>query len=364
MALRLAYFTLMLLALSGTASAAPPPIIPEDGHSAVILVYSSVGEDDQPDGNISTEMFLSHLTEIETGGYNVMALPKLLESLKKGDPLPFRTIAITFEGASKSALKNAVPALLEKKIPFTVFYAADNADDAAGPYMNWADLKSLAAHDTVTLGLLPASYAKMKNMQDDEIRRQVNKARARHRDMIGGEATLFSYPFGEYSPSYKKIVEDSGFMAAFGQQSGAVSSSSDFFALPRFTMTDEYGDTERFRTAAATLPFPVKDLEPEGTILDAANPVIGFSVPDYLLSSLKSLSCFVTGQPNPDVQILDNRVELRLKETIDEDRIRVNCTLPGPNDTDDDSPTWRWFGLLLAKTPAPDDSTPLQTGLQ
>jgi peptidoglycan/xylan/chitin deacetylase (PgdA/CDA1 family) len=326
--------------------------IPEDGHSAVILVYHRIGEDAQT-SSIKTEQFLSHVEEIEKGAYNVMALPALIEALKKNDPLPPRTIAITFEGAFKSALVSGIPLLLEKKIPFTVFYSSDYADSPSELYMDRAELKKLSENKDVTLGLLPSSYARLKDSAEDEIRRQINKARQRHREMTGTEAQFFSYPFGEYRPSYKKIVEESGFIAAFGQQSGALSPSSDFFALPRFTMTEEYGDTARFRTAAETLPFPVHDVEPQGTYLSTLKPSIGFSVPEYLVSGLKSLSCFVTGQPDPRIQILHERVELRLKAPIDQDRVHVNCTIPGPPDPDDDSPLWRWFGMLLVND---DDS--------
>ncbi len=352
----LAFFTLLLPVVLGTPALAS---IPEDGHSAVILAYHRIGDDANPDSNISTEQFLSHIDEIEDGQYNVMPLPDLMAALKTNASLPPRTIAITFEGAFKSVLANAVPVLLEKKIPFTVFYSSDYADGGNAQYMDWNDLKNLAAYGNVSFGILPSSYDRLAGEPESEIKRQVNKARMRHRDMLGGEAQFFSYPFGEYSTAYKSIIEGSSFTAAFGLQSGAVFGASDFFALPRFTMTDKYGDVERFRTVAQTLPFPVLDVEPQGTELNAEKPAIGFSVPDYLVGSLKSLSCFATGQPQPEIHVLDERVELRLKETISEGRIRVNCTLPGPSNPDDDTPAWRWFGMLLVNQEEIPESMPL-----
>ncbi len=347
MAFALRFLTLLYILLAPlSARAENASAIPEDGHAAVVLAYHRIGEDTQASNTIETELFLEHIDEIEKGDYNVLPLPDLIAALKENKTLPVNTIAITFEGGVKSALTQAIPTLLEKNIPFTVFYSSDYADTTATQYMNWDDLKTLAKHKTVTLGLLPSSYARLKDLPKNEIQRQINKAKDRHRQMIGTEAQFFSYPFGEYSPEYKTIIENSGFTAAFGQQSGALSSSSDFFALPRFTMTDEYGDAARFKTAAETLPFPVQDIEPQGTDLNVEKPVIGFSVAESLKPNLKSLSCFVTGQPDPKIEILGSRVELRLKDNIDEDRIRVNCTLPGPPG-DDDAPRWRWFGMLL-----------------
>jgi poly-beta-1,6-N-acetyl-D-glucosamine N-deacetylase len=334
--------------------------IPEDGHSAVILAYHRIGEDANPDSNISANQFLAHVEEIEKGGYNVISLPELVEGLKKNLEFPARTIAITFEGGFKSALKNAIPALLVKKIPFTVFYSSDYADADSADHVSWSDLKTLSGYSHASFGVLPAAYARHEG--EEEIKRQINKARQRHREMLGAEAAFFSYPFGEYSPAYKDIVRNAGFSAAFGLQSGAVYDGSDFFALPRFTMTERYGDVERFRTAAQTLPFPVYDIEPQGTRLNDETPSIGFSVPDYLVPGLKSLSCFVTGQPEPEVEILGERVEIRVKDAVNVERLRVNCTLPGPANPEDDTPAWRWFGMLLVNETVEEPTQP-PTGL-
>lgn len=328
--------------------------LPEDGHAAVVLTYHRVGEDINPESNIETGQFLAHVDEIVAAGYNVMKLPDLVTALRDKKDIPPHTIAITLEGAFKSALQNAIPVLLEKNIPFTVFYSSDYADADSPQFMNWADLKNLAAHENVTLGVLPSSYARLGNRPEDEIRRSVNKARQRYRDAFGSEALLFSYPFGEYSKTYKTVIENSGFAAAFGQSSGAASESSDMFALPRFSMTEKYGDLERFRTITRAQPFPAQDVEPPDIYHDDGAP-IGFSVPGSLQADLTSLSCFASGQPDPEVQILGNRVEMRLKQPLAGEKIRINCTVPAGKDPDDDSQLWRWFGMLLV---APGDDAP------
>lgn len=345
---------------SPAQAAAVHDTLPEDSQSAVILAYHRIGEDAYPDSDIETGQFLAHMQEITEGAYNVMSLPDLIAALRKKETLPPRTIAITFEGAFKSALVNAIPALLEKKIPFTVFYSSDYADSDAGPYMNWTDLKMLSGYKEVSIGLLPSGYTRLSQETKAEIRRQVNKARQRHREMLGAEARFFSYPFGEYTPAYKKIVEDSGFDAAFGLQSGAAYGAADFYALPRFTMTEKYGDLERFRTAAQSLPFPATDIEPQDMNLVTDRPAIGFSVPAVMQPALKNMSCFASGQPEPAMEILDTRVELRLKEPVQTPRIRINCTLPGPL-TEDDTQLWRWFGMLLVKPE--EEAIQPQTGL-
>ena len=147
--------------------------------------------------------------------------------------------------------------------------------------------------------------------------------------------------------AYKKIVQESGFTAAFGLQSGVASESSDFFALPRFTITEKYSDIDRFQMIAEALPFPVLEIQPADSYLTGGDtPIIGFSVPPIMAPGLKSLSCFISGEAQTSIHIVDTRVELRPSQPLTEDHVRVNCTMPGPLD-DDDTQVWRWYGMLL-----------------
>ncbi|MCC7305813.1 MAG: polysaccharide deacetylase family protein [Alphaproteobacteria bacterium] len=344
----------MTLLHTGPALAAVS--LPEDSHAAVILAYSRIGEDEYPDNNIRTEQFLAHVEEIAKGGYNVMQLPELVAALKKNETLPPRTICITFDGAFKSALENGIPALLQKNIPFTVFYAASRIDSPSSQYMTWDDLKNLAANKNVSIGILPASYERMAEKPEVEIRAQINKALQRHRDMMKTEPEFFSYPYGEYSLFLKNLVRESGFVAALGLHSGAASPSSDFYDLPRFPMTEHYGDLYRFQTAARTLPFPVTDLEPADPVLATASPVIGFSVPAALADDLKSISCLVSGQSAPAVEIIDARIELRPAAPLEDHTARINCTLPANMD-ENDTPRWRWLSLLLTPPGTEEEET-------
>ena len=66
---------------------------------------------------------------------------------------------------------------------------------------------------------------------------------------------FFSYPFGEYSLEFKKIIKDLNFDYAFGQHSGVIDETKDFFELPRFPINEKYGNIDRFKTLVKTLPF-------------------------------------------------------------------------------------------------------------
>lgn len=322
----------------------------EDQRAAVILAYGRVGEDAYPETNIRAEQFTQHIEEILHDGYKVISLPDALERLKSGENPPPNTLVITFEGGYKSALENAMPVLLHHKIPFTIFYAPGKASQNSNEFLDWKDLEFLAKHPYVTLGILPSSYERLAEALEPEIRSAINASIAAHRNHFGTAPRFFAYPFGEYSIKLKDIAQSYNFSGAFTLNSGAASGSSDFVALPRFAMTESYGDLERFRLISHALPLPVRDITPEAPISETyTNP--GFTTSKSLETDLNALSCYVSGQESPEISIIGTRVELRPQSKITE-RTRINCTLPGPEDR------WRWLGMLIIPPADKEDSNP------
>ena len=58
-----------------------------------------------------------------------------------------------------------------------------------------------------------------------------------------------------------------GFKYAFGQHSGVIDETKDFWELPRFPINEKYGETKRFKTLMKTLPFKYKNITPRDRYL-------------------------------------------------------------------------------------------------
>jgi peptidoglycan/xylan/chitin deacetylase (PgdA/CDA1 family) len=322
-----------------------------DKFSAVIIAYQHIGEDSFPDTNIRIEQFQAHIRELVSGDYNILPLEKVVKSFQEQTPLPMNSVAITFDGGYRSVYNHAIPLLLEHDIPFTIFLSTDNLDHNSSRYMNWDDIKKLKKHkknNLISIEAQPMSYVRLSDSSEEDIRQQINSARALFRKNIGTEVSLFSYPFGEYSSKYRNIIASAGFKAAFGLQSGVAYSGSDIMALPRFTMTENYGGLERFRMIAKALPLPATDIKPENPRLDNNNPAIGFSIDKSLMDDRQRLKCFASNHSLPKIEFIGtNRVELRFEKAFDDQRTRINCTMPGPDSEPGEEQKWRWFGMLL-----------------
>ena len=321
--------------------------ITADRSSAVVFLYQRIGEDSLPQSSISIDQFKEHIKELTTDGYTVLPLQDIIRALKDGDALPQKTVALTIEGAWISTLQNALPLLQEAGLPFTLFISTDNADGSQPNHLDWKQLKNLKKNKLVDLGIMPAAYVHMTAYSAAENAAFINRAVTAYKENMGEDARFFAYPYGEYSNEIRTQLSGYPFMAGFAQQSGVMHAESDFMALPRFIMTDIFGDIDRFRLTANALPLPVADIMPDDMVMADNPPMIGFTVSPEI-KDLDRLSCFISGLGKTElVKPGGNRVEIRLDEPLVDRRTRVNCTIPDDTVIPGQPQSWRWFGMQL-----------------
>jgi len=339
------YRRFLLGLLFGLSLFGPPLAWAEN--SAVIFIYHRFGEDDFPSTSIKIEQFEAHMEELKTGGYNVMALGDIIKAFKNGDTLPEKAVALTIDEAYLSAYEKAWPKFRELGFPFTVFVSSDPVDMGIRGYMSWDQLREMD-RGGATIGNHTVSHLHMTQASLSDNRSELDNSGDRLLNELGYKPDLIAYPYGESSERIGQLVRSSGFIAAFGQHSGAAAKLPNMFYLPRFSLNEEYGDIDRFRLAANSIALKVEDVTPGDPLVDADDenpPAFGFTVTGdkTLTGSLNQLSCFSSHEGKLDVSRLggesgQTRIEIRMQKPLPNGRTRLNCTLPAGNGR------WYWFG--------------------
>jgi poly-beta-1,6-N-acetyl-D-glucosamine N-deacetylase len=321
--------------------AAAPASVVFAAESAVVLMYHRFGESKYPSTNVTLAQFEGHLAEIRDGGYTVLPLPELVNSVREGRPIADKTIAISIDDAFLSVYREAWPRFQKAGVPFTLFVATDPIDNGTGGYMNWDQIRELR-DSGVTIGSQTASHPHMPLLSEASNKAELDKSNARFSKELGAVPTLIAYPYGEYSLAVGKISRAAGFNAGFGQHSGVADATSDFFYLPRFSFNEAFGDLSRFRMAARALPVPATDVTPPDPFLgkDAANPpLFGFTVKGPVFKGLPRLACYASHEGKVKIERLgERRIEVRMTKPFPAGRTRINCTMWAPGGR------WHWFG--------------------
>jgi peptidoglycan/xylan/chitin deacetylase (PgdA/CDA1 family) len=314
------------------------PAKPAADNGASVVMYHRFGDGRYPSTNIKLDQFEQHIAELKTPKYNVLPLPDIVAALRQERPLPPYTVAITIDDAYRSVWEEAVPRLRDAGLPFTLFVATEPV--GGREYMTWEQLREMAQMDLATIGSQTATHPHLPLLSEERVREELESSQARFKAELGQAPDLIAYPYGEYSKPVQRIARDVGFVAGFGQQSGAIARTSERFGLPRFALNEAYGGMDRFRTAVNALPLPVHDVVPDDNLLepDENPPMYGFTVDDSV-ASIAGLSCYAGGLGEVPVQRLGGqRVEVRFDKPFPQGRMRINCTQMGPDNR------WRWFG--------------------
>lgn len=311
--------------------------VAEAADSAVIIMYHRFGEDDFPTTNIRLEQFEQHLDELQSGGYTVLPVSEIIAAIRESRELPDRTVGITIDDAYLSVYTEAWPRLRRAGYPFTLFVATGAIDGGIERYMSWEQIRELRDAG-VTIGSQTASHLHMPANSLERNAGDLARSNTRFEVELGAVPTLFAYPYGEASTQVQDKVRAAGFGAAFGQHSGVLHATADRYYLPRFALNEAYGDIDRFRLVASTLPLPIGDLTPADPTLNVNPPVFGFTVTGEV-GSLSDLACYASDQGQTNLERLGPRFEVRLEQPFAAGRARINCTASAGDGR------WRWFGM-------------------
>ncbi|NQU60109.1 MAG: polysaccharide deacetylase family protein [Rhodospirillales bacterium] len=322
--------------LSAEAFVSPPPAYAAGG--AVVVMYHRFGEAKYPSTNVTLEQLDAHIQELTSGKYQVMDLAEIVKAMRDGFPLPDRAVGLSIDDAFLSVYTEAWPRLKKAGLPFTVFVATDPVDNNTSNFMSWEQIREMADAGVGIAGHT-GSHLHMPTAGKDRIGKELARSKKRFQEKLGRVPEIFAYPYGESSLAVQSMVKNDGYIAAFGQHSGAFGATDPRFDLPRFAMNENYAHLSRFRLAVNAVPLPVTDITPTDPLITDHNPpAIGFTIAPGL-KGLDRLACFSSHDGKARVERLGkSRIEVRVGQAFPKGRTRVNCTFPA------DKGRWHWFG--------------------
>jgi peptidoglycan/xylan/chitin deacetylase (PgdA/CDA1 family) len=303
-------------------------------------MYHRFEENKYPSTNIKVADFVKQIDLIKKNDFTFIDAGNFESSLINLKDK--KKILLTIDDAFKSFYEQAWPILKKNKIPFILF--VNTREIGSSGYMNWKQIKEISKEKFVHIGNHSFSHDYLVDKTKSEISNDISLAITDLKKNLGYNTPFFSYPFGEYSNELKNIVKNFGFKYAFGQHSGVVDETKNFFELPRFSINEKYGEIKRFNLILNTIPLKFKSITPaERYINDANNP------PEVIvefyenIKNIKLLNCYSNEQNlwrKSKIEYLSNfKIRIKLVGKYTTERGRINCSLREPDGS------WRWLGM-------------------
>jgi len=303
-------------------------------------MYHRFEENKYPSTNIKINDFKEHLKILEENNIKFIN-PKNFENELKNNKLQ-KKVLLTIDDGFLSFYENAWPILKNKKIPFILFISTREVGNFN--YMTWEQIKEISEENFVEIGNHSHTHEYLADENNEVIKEDIEKSISILKTNLGKNSNFFSYPFGEYSNNFKKIIKQFGFKFAFGQHSGVIDETKDFYELPRYPINEKYGEIKRFKSLTKTLPFKYKKIFPEEKYLLLSENPPNVKIEFYdNIKNLKSVGCY-SNEGNKwrqsDINFENsNTLVVNLAEKFIGERGRINCSLRDP------SGLWRWLGI-------------------
>jgi len=311
-----------------------------DDFGIISLMYHRFEENKYPSTNVKINEFINHIKILENNQISFINPINFEDELKNNKTQ--RKVLLTIDDGFESFYQNAWPVLKKKKIPFILFVSTREV--GAFNYMSWDQIREINKENFVEIGNHSHTHEYLVDENKEVIISDIKQSMKIFKKELGKNSVFFSYPFGEYSLEFKEIIKSLGFKYAFGQHSGVMDETKDFYELPRFPINEKYGEVKRFTSLTKTLPFKYKKITPaEKYLFKSKNPPevrINFY---ENIKNLRSLSCY-SNEGNEwrksNIRFEDDlTLIININEKFVGERGRINCSLRDP------SGYWRWLGI-------------------
>jgi peptidoglycan/xylan/chitin deacetylase (PgdA/CDA1 family) len=195
---------------------------------------------------VSDKLFRQQLGELHDAGFEAISLDAL-----GGSPSPAsgarvgvrrQFVVLTFDDGCENVLEHGVPALREFGFQAIQFIVTDqiggrnewDADEAPERLMTTQQIREwLAAGHQI--GSHTLTHPFLTQLPPDRAREEIASSKKKLEDLFGLEIRHFCYPYGDWNPAVRDLVQAAGYQTACTTDFGINTRGQTPFALKRIT---------------------------------------------------------------------------------------------------------------------------------
>jgi peptidoglycan/xylan/chitin deacetylase (PgdA/CDA1 family) len=136
-------------------------------------------------------------------------------------------VAVTFDDGFVDILANAIPELMKRNIPFTIFlptgYLGKYPEwikkkeyrNYRGPVMSEAQVRDIRKCELVTIGSHCVSHTDLRSMDENSAKKEIQSSKNELENIIGQKVNLLSFPHGAYTNKCIEFARQAGYERVF-----------------------------------------------------------------------------------------------------------------------------------------------------
>lgn len=182
--------------------------------------------------------------------YRVISLAEFIEARKSNRGLPDRSVVLTFDDGYRNFLTSALPRLIARDMPVSVFLITDRvqsnnqshgnewseADDET--FLSWQEIKELQQHG-VEFGSHTCSHRKLSEIAAAEAERELRVSHQTIATHLSRADMPLAFPYGAYSEGVIALTRKLPYTCALTTDAGTNAPVTDLFLLRRNLIGDD-----------------------------------------------------------------------------------------------------------------------------
>jgi len=162
----------------------------------------------------SPYLFKRFMEQLRLRGYKTINLTEAVGTISTGNPLPEKTVILTFDDGYASVYEKAFPVLEEYGMSATVFLTvgdtAPGADDRlpslnGADMLRWREIRNMRDGD-IEFGSHTLTHPDLTRLDSGEIEHEIRQSKEIIEDFLGTPVSSFAYPYGRYNEESMKTV--------------------------------------------------------------------------------------------------------------------------------------------------------------
>ena len=192
---------------------------------------------------VPPKVFAEHMAYLHQHGYTPMTVTQFVAAQSQnGAKLPERPVVLTFDDGFADFYTQALPVLRQYGFVSTLYVATgfingtsrwlEQQGEAKRPMLSWDQLSEISA-SAIECGGHSHSHPQLDTLSPAEACREIVQSKRLLQDHLGQNVLTFAYPFGYYTASTRRQVQEAGYTSACAVKHAMSSETTDPFALAR-----------------------------------------------------------------------------------------------------------------------------------
>jgi peptidoglycan/xylan/chitin deacetylase (PgdA/CDA1 family) len=217
-----------------------------------ILMYHSISTEATPQFRpftVPPTLFADHMMYLYQHGYMPLSVSQFIQrNCRPECMLPELPVVITFDDGFADFFTHALPVLRKYDFAATLYVTTGYINETsrwlrrehemARPMLTWEQLREISANG-IECGAHSHSHPQMDMLSPLMAQKEIAQSKAFLEEHLGHAVASFAYPYGYFTATVRRMVQEAGFTSACAVKFAMSSMTSDPFALARLIIKPE-----------------------------------------------------------------------------------------------------------------------------